>query len=141
MRVHLPDHASVRARLGALAPALSLLLFAAAKAEDQPILVFSGNLVLNDEVYRAVIDLPSEAPASEPVERLVRARVLSFLGSAGYDLAKIDTTISDGQIHVHVDEGQLDKVIVFGQGAYKTLVVKLELALPYNVYNSRVLAR
>ncbi len=123
-----------------LAPLLICVLSIAAVPE-RPLLSFSGNAVLNEEVYRAVLDLPDEAQPTASNARLVRARLLDFLKRAGYELASIKTKVEGGQIHILIDEGRVDKVIVLGQGAYHTLRVKLELSMPYNVFNRPVLER
>jgi hypothetical protein len=121
--------------VGALAPTLICALILGAGAEEPPLLVFSGNAVLNDEVYRAVIDLPREARATASNARMVRTRTLDFLRRAGYVLATVKARVEGEQIQVEIDEGRVDKVIVLGQGAYHTLRVKLELSIPHNVFN------
>lgn len=109
--------------------------------EDKPILVFSGNLVLNEEVYRALLDFPADAEATTANARLVRSRLSDFLRRSGYELSKVRTQVKDGQILVKIDEGRVDKVIVLGQGAFTTLRVKLDLSLPHDVFNRPLLDR
>jgi hypothetical protein len=122
------------------AQALIFVLAAVPQPESaEPLLLFSGNAVLNDQVYRAVLDLPREAQPTASNARLVRSRLLDFLHRAGYELAKVKTRTKGDHIMVDIDEGRVDKVIVLGQGAYKTLRVKLELAVPHNVFNRREL--
>src|SRR6185503_15367868 len=58
-----------------------IALFASAKS--RPLMVFDGNDVINDEVYRAVLDLPPEAQATPANARIVRARLLDFLHRRG----------------------------------------------------------
>lgn len=135
--------------MSACAQALILALLAAAPAggkstaapasADSELLVFTGNAVLNDQVYRAVLDLPKEASPTASNARLVRVRLVDFLRRAGYELAKVKAKVEGSHILVDVDEGRVDKVIILGQGAYKTLRVKLELAVPHNVFNRREL--
>lgn len=124
----------------------ALLFFAdkglvSAAPERSALLLFSGNEVLNDEVYRAVVDLPKEVKATPGNARLVRARILDFLHRAGYELAFVEARVKGDQILVELDEGRVDKVIVIGQGAFQTLRFKLELSLPHNVFNRPLLER
>lgn len=114
---------------------------APARAADHPLLVFRGNSVLSEEVYRAMLELPANSSATPAVALGVRRRVLSFLRRSGYDLAKVDTKVEDDQIIVDVDEGQLDKIIFPGQGAFEVLRLKLAFALPSNVFNRKTLER
>lgn len=115
------------------------LLSASAPVADSELIVFTGNAVLNDQVYRAVLDLPKEASPTASNARLVRTRLLDFLRRAGYELAKVKAKVDGSHILVDIDEGRVDKVIILGQGAYKTLRVKLDLAVPHNVFNRREL--
>lgn len=124
-----------------LAQLFIVALSIAAPAEDRPLLVFSGNAVINEEVYRAVLDLPEEAQPTPSNARLVRARLLAFLRRAGYELSAVKTKVEKDQIRVEIDEGRVDKIIVLGQGTYHTLRVKLDLSMPYNVFNRPVLER
>lgn len=126
---------------------LGLLLMLAVPAEAWgaykrrwPI-VFSGNVVLNDEVYLAVLELPADFVADKEGAALVRSRVLSFLHRAGYELAQVETAVEKGHVLVDIDEGRVEKVILRGQGSVRTVQVLLGLSLPFNVFNRPYLER
>lgn len=106
-----------------------------------PLLVFHGNKVLLDDVYRSVLELPSDSMATPATAKSVAARLSHFLHRAGYDLATVEARVEGGQIVVAVDEGQLDKVIFLGGGAIETLRFKLDLSLPERVFNRPQLER
>lgn len=106
-----------------------------------PLLVFHGNLVLLDDVYRSLLELPAGTRATPETARLVETRLGRFLHRAGYDLATVRTRVTGEQIAVEVDEGQLDKVIFLGGGAIETLRFKLDLSLPQRVFNRPQLER
>ncbi|HEX8697474.1 MAG TPA: hypothetical protein VF815_01425 [Myxococcaceae bacterium] len=104
-------------------------------------LVFSGNIVLNDEVYLAVLDLPADFVPNREGAALVRSRLLSFLKRAGYELAQVETAVEKDRILVDIDEGRVEKVILRGQGSVRTVQVLLSLSLPFNVFNRPYLER
>ncbi|HOX43577.1 MAG TPA: hypothetical protein PK668_08265 [Myxococcota bacterium] len=116
------------------------LLAGPARAEPPP-LVFHGNLVLNDEVYTTVLDLPADAAADRETARLVERRLLRFLLKAGYVLAGVEVEARDGALHVEIDEGKLEKVVFLGAGSLRTLLLKLDLSLPHHVFNRTSLER
>jgi hypothetical protein len=116
---------------------LALLLAVSAP----PLLVFHGNVVLLDDVYRSLLDLPAGTRATPETARSVATRLSRFLHRAGYDLATVKVHLSGEQIFVDVDEGQLDKVIFLGGGAIETLRFKLDLTLPERVFNRPQLER
>ncbi|KFE72476.1 hypothetical protein [Hyalangium minutum] len=107
----------------------------------RPPLVFSGNLVLNDEVYLAVLDLPPDFAPDKSGAALVRSRLLTFLHRAGYELARVETAVEGNRILVDIDEGRVEKLILRGQGSLRTVQVLLSLSLPHNVFNRPYLER
>ncbi len=117
-----------------------MALSAAARGKPPPIKIH-GNWVLIDEVYLAVLDLPSTAKANRATAALVKRRLQDFLYRAGYILAEVKAKVVAGAIEVHVDEGRLEKVIFLGVGTLKTLRLKLDLGLPHNVFNRPNLVR
>ncbi|HYI02508.1 MAG TPA: hypothetical protein VD972_41610, partial [Hyalangium sp.] len=128
--------------------ALFGLLLALAGAADaaepsrrRPPVVFSGNLVLNDEVYLAVLDLPPDFVPDKSGAALVRTRVLSFLRRAGYELARVETAVDGNRILVDIDEGRVEKIILRGQSSLRTVQVLLGLSLPHNIFNRPYLER
>jgi hypothetical protein len=151
----------MRFRGGFAALALSLCLCASARAEgpatsaDGPLLsgtsatrdaaaaahqllVFKGTLLLNEFIYRAVMGLPQDATASPETSKLVAATLANFLREAGYELAKVRAQVKGDQIEVEIDEGALDKIIVFGTGWLTALRFRSALAMPMDVFNRRL---
>src|SRR3954466_11460912 len=85
-------------------------------ALERPLVVFHGNVLLDEVVYRSALDLPETARAT-PVQALeVSAKIRGLLRRAGYDLASVHATAKGDQITVEIDEGHLDKIIVLGEG-------------------------
>ncbi len=116
--------------------ALSLVLLKA----PFPIEV-TGNWVLVDEVYLAVLELPPEAePTLETAEK-VRTSLTDFLHRSGYELAAVQVESNEGGLTVRVDEGQLDKVVFRGKLTLQQLRFKLALSLPHDVFNRPHLER
>jgi hypothetical protein len=124
---------------------LMLVLASAADAEEparrRPPIVFSGNLVLNDEVYLAVLDLPPDFVPDKDGAALVRSQLLSFLHRAGYEIARVETAVEGSRILVDIDEGRVEKVILRGQGSLRTVQALLGLSIPHNVFNRPYLER
>lgn len=117
-----------------------------AVADDLPLratdlLDIEGNLVLVDEVYLAVLDLPAEAGPNPETARIVQRQLLSFLRRAGYALARVDAVVTGGRIRVTIDEGRLATIVVRGRDTVTTLAVRLGIKLPYDVFNRPQLER
>jgi hypothetical protein len=104
-------------------------------------LAIDGNLVLVDEVYLAVIELPHGAEATPVTAGLAARQVLSFLRRAGYALASVEAHAKGGVIHLQIDEGRLARIVVRGRNAVATLAVQVQLDLPYDVFNRPQLER
>src|SRR5579872_6172904 len=68
-----------------------------------------GNQVLPDEVYLAVLSLPPDAIADNATAAWVHDQILGFLIRAGYELAQVRVTATNGGLDVDIDEGQLEK--------------------------------
>jgi hypothetical protein len=124
--------------------ALFLLLCAgsaAAEVSERPLVVFHGNLLFDELVYRSVLQLPESASATDAQARAVSAELLSFLRRAGYELATVRAKVAGGQIAVEIDEGQLEKIIVLGAGIFDTIRFRMELSMPAGVFNRPSLER
>ena len=127
--------------------ALLLLLYLSAGAAfgdgaiERPLVVFRGNVVFDELVYRSVLNLPENARATPAHAIAVSAKLRSFLRRAGYDLATVRARVQGEQIAVEIDEGRLDKIVVLGQGLMETFRFKLELSLPADVFNRPILER
>lgn len=117
-----------------------MLLNTAAGGKPPPVKIH-GNYALFDEVYLAILDLPSTARADRDTAALVERRFLDFLHRAGYVLADVRAEPVDGNIEVHVDEGRLEKIIFLGAGTLRTLRLKLDLSLPHHIFNRPNLVR
>jgi hypothetical protein len=114
---------------------------AAAEMPGRPLVVFHGNVLLDEVVYRSALDLPDTARAT-PVQALeVSAKIRGLLRRAGYDLASVSAVVKGDQIAVEIDEGRLDKIIVLGEGIMESFRFKLELAMPEGVFNRPILER
>lgn len=140
---HWRSRPGVKACLALFGLALVLAGPAAARQPGKPLgpLVFNGNLVLIDEAYLAVLDLPADFVPDKSGAALVRTRLLSFLHRAGYELARVETAVEKDRILVDIDEGRVEKVILRGQGSVRTVQVLLGLSLPFNVFNRPYLER
>ena len=124
----------------------ALLLFfcvgsAAAEVTKPPLVEFRGNVLFDELVYRSVLQLPETAGATAAEARAVAFKLRSFLRGAGYDLATVRAKVVGEQIVVEIDEGRLDKIVVFGEGLMETFRFKLELAMPDGVFNRPILER
>ena len=113
----------------------------AAAALERPLVVFHGNVLLDEVVYRSALDLPASARATSVEALEVSARIRGLLRRAGYDLASVRATVKGDQIAVEIDEGRLDKIIVLGEGLMESFRFKLELAMPAGVFNRPILER
>jgi hypothetical protein len=126
-------------------PAALLLFFcagsAAAGVAERPLVELHGNVIFDELVYRSVLDLPESARATPTEALAVSAKLLGFLRRAGYDLATVRAKVDGEHIAVEIDEGRLDKIIVFGEGIMETFRFKLELAMPAGVFNRPALER
>src|SRR5438477_10534146 len=125
--------------------ALFLLLCArvafASGVAKGPLVEFHGNVLFDEFLYRSVLDLPENARATPAEARAVSAKLLGFLQRAGYDLAVVRAKVQGEQIMVEIDEGRLDKIIVFGEGLMETFRFKLDLSMPEGVFNRPQLER
>jgi hypothetical protein len=138
--------------MSALATALFLAL-AASPAGDAPApsppasaparlrLVFHGNVVLPEEVYLAILNLPPDAPATEATAAEVRDTLTHFLQRAGYELAAVGVALAGDELHVAIDEGRLGKIILPGQGAWGAFEANIDLELPHKVFNRPAVER
>jgi len=102
---------------------------------------FSGNVVLTDEVYRAVLDVPPEALPEAETAQLVADQVQRFLLKSGYELSTVSVALEDGGLTVRIDEGRLEKVVFRGRFTLPMLRFKIALDLPKEVFNRPLLER
>jgi hypothetical protein len=129
----------------AVAAALALLVSPGgsplARAGGQEILDIEGNLVLVDEVYLAVVELPDAPEVTEATAREVAQQIRAFLRRAGYMLATVEATAEGGRILVTVDEGRLARVVLKGRNVASSLAMRLDVDLPFDVFNKPELER
>lgn len=102
---------------------------------------FTGNLVLTDDVYRAILDVPPEALPEPETAQLVADQVQRFLLKSGYELSTVSVTLADGGLLVRIDEGRLEKVVFRGRFTLPMLRFKIALDLPKDVFNRPHLER
>ncbi len=105
------------------------------------LLDIEGNVVLVDEVYMAALDLP---PATEPTAATASAierQLVAFLRRAGYALATVQARRAGRRIRVDVDEGRLSRIAIRGRDVVASLAVRLQIDLPYGVFNRPQLER
>ncbi len=104
-------------------------------------LVFHGNVVLPEEVYLAILNLPPNAPATEATAASVRDALTRFLHRAGYELAAVGVALAGDELHIAIDEGRLGKIILPGQGAWGAFEANIDLELPHKVFNRPAVER
>jgi hypothetical protein len=102
---------------------------------------FSGNLVLPDEVYRTVLDLPEWASATPDQAQQIEQQLYTFLHRAGYELAEVHAAVDGDGIAVRINEGRLEKVVFRGRLTVQTVAFKLALSIPHEVFNRPALER
>lgn len=102
---------------------------------------FEDNVVLPDEVYAHALTLPPEAVPDLPTAQQVAEQLAQFLAERGYELAQVFVTVENGGLTVHVDEGQLEKVVLRGRFTVRMVRFRLALNLPKNVFNRPHLER
>src|SRR5688500_10300262 len=99
-------------------------------APERPIVDIEGNLVLVDEVYLAVIDLPENFEATEANAEEVAQQIQRFLRRAGYEIASVKAEVIAGRIRVTVDEGRLARIVVVGRDVVTSIAIRLTAELP-----------
>ena len=59
----------------------------------RPLLVFHGNVLFHDFIYRSLLDLPKYATATVAEAHEVASRLEEFLRRAGYELATVNAQV------------------------------------------------
>lgn len=135
--------------------ALVTLMASTATVTPTPEVLVVGNIVLADEVYRAILYMdavsattssitdPLTAMLQTPDKAKVRikARIQDFLFASGYELARVEVSASTDRVVIDVDEGQLDKIIFLRQGTLANVELRFALHLPGRIYNRPLLER
>ncbi|MBN1959959.1 MAG: hypothetical protein JW841_03360 [Deltaproteobacteria bacterium] len=104
-------------------------------------LIFRGNIVLNNEVYLAALNLPDDFAVNDISAKLVREKLLTFLQRAGYEIARVETAVVNNKIVIDIDEGRIQKLVLKGKGSLQTVRLLLGINLPQNVFNRPYLER
>ncbi len=100
-------------------------------------LVISGNeLIATEDILRAVW-LPEGEESDETITELLRRNIANYYKARGYSLARVWTKIHENRIYITIDEGKLEKVIILGRGTMMTLMMKLIVHFPGNVFNEQ----
>lgn len=102
---------------------------------------FVGNLVLTDDVYRAVLDVPPESLPEPETAQLVADQLQRFLLKSGYELSRVSVVLEENGLTVRIDEGRLEKVVFRGRFTLPMLRFKIALDLPKEVFNRPQLER
>jgi len=137
-----PDARLIAAAVDAGALADGPLLRGGVSLDKPPFPVrFTGNVVLPDEVYRAVLDVPSEVLPEPDAAQLVADQLQRFLLKSGDDLSTVTVALEGGGLTVHIDEGRLEKVVFRGRFTLPMLRFKIALDLPKEVFNRPLLER
>lgn len=98
-----------------------------------------------DETYYAllgwIVPRKRKLNLSPKTAQLLAFRLQSFLHDAGFELAKVGSTIEDGRAVLVIDEGRLSKVVFKGRSPVRTIQLKLMLDLPHQIYNRPFIER
>lgn len=94
-----------------------------------------GAAVLPEEVYRAVVVVSPEAPATPETLRSAVAQTESFLRRAGYELAHVGGAIEGNRVILDISEGELEKIVFKGRLTFQMIRFKLAFVLPRDVFN------
>lgn len=123
-------------------PLLLSLLVAQADAGAPPFPIrIEGNLVLPDAIYFNVLRLPADARPNLVTAGRVATQVNEFLLSSGYELAEVSVSVEADGLTLHIDEGELERVIFRGRLTVRMLRFRLALNLPREVFNRPHLER
>lgn len=126
----------------ALAAALTLMMApVTASAGQHGILIITGNIVIVDEVYLQILNVPEDAKADDEMARDIEVILLDFLRRSGYVLATVQAEVFGDQIAVNIDEGRLAKIALIGKSPAALLAYRARISLPGDVFNRPLLER
>ncbi len=118
-----------------------LLASTPALAAVHGIVVLEGNVVIVDEIYLEILNIPADAKADEQTARDIETVLLDFLRGAGYVLATVQCEVVEDKIHVTIDEGRLSKIVLRGKSPAVLLAYRARIDLPGEVFNRPQLER
>lgn len=129
-------------RLPAVALGCVLALSATgARAASQADVVIDGELVMSEEVYRTILTIPETPDPSQTLAEVLALQIDRFLQEAGYELAHVKGELIDGKMHLHIEEGLLEKIVFHGRLTFDLVRLRVALDLPRNVFNRPSLER
>src|SRR5437868_3867955 len=94
-----------------------------------------GARVMPAEAYLDMLRLPDAARPDAATAAAVQAQLLAYLARTGFQLATVGVIVEDGELVVHLNEGQIERVIYLGQLSFQQVRFKLALSLPSDVFN------
>lgn len=112
--------------------------------ENTPITDFTieGNSVIsNDEILALLTPLKGEPQNIADINSSIQ-KIQEYYGSKGYILARVDSLYDDpdGTINVHVNEGEIDKILISGNEKTKDYVVSRNIMTEAGtVYNENLI--
>jgi len=112
--------------------------------ENTPITDFTieGNSVIsNDEILALLTPLKGEPQNIADINSSIQ-KIQEYYGSKGYILARVDSLYDDpdGTINVHVNEGEIDKILISGNEKTKDYIVSRNIMTEAGtVYNENLI--
>lgn len=94
-----------------------------------------GAKMLPPEIYLEVLQLPSSAKPTAATAERVKHQLLDYLARMGFLLASVAVVIERDEIVVHLNEGQVNRVLYLGQLSFQQVRFKLAFSLPSEVFN------
>lgn len=94
-----------------------------------------GNKILSETKIGEVIGFKGQDVSRGDLDAMLR-RLEKYYISNGYDLIEISYLFLMGEWYVFVDEGRLGKIIIKGENAFNTLLLKNSFIFKENIYNS-----
>jgi len=112
--------------------------------ENTPITDFTiegNNVVSNDELLAMLTPLKGEPQNIADINSAIQ-KIQEYYGSKGYILARVDSLYDDpdGTINVHINEGEIDKILISGNEKTKDYVISRNvLTESGTVYNENLI--
>jgi len=112
--------------------------------ENTPITDFTiegNNVVSNEELLAMLTPLKGEPQNIADINSSIQ-KIQEYYGSKGYILARVDSLYDDpdGTINVHINEGEIDKILISGNEKTKDYVISRNvLTESGTVYNENLI--
>ncbi len=100
-----------------------------------------GAKLLPPEVYLDALQLPPGARPTPATAAVVQQQLLAYLARTGFTLATLAVGVEEGEIVVHLNEGQVNRVLYLGQLSFQQVRFKLAFSLPSDVFNRPLIDR